>query len=86
MGGGVRYVPPGQGFFVSGANDGAPFAVDNTMRTHTGSGTYYKTDFDNMLVLEATGNDYSDATYLRFDAGASEEIDQLDAFKLFTVI
>ena len=63
----------------------APFVVDNTMRTHTGSGIYYKTEFDNLLVLEAMGNDYSDATYLRFDAGASEEIDQLDAFKLFTV-
>ena len=84
MGGGVRYVPPGQGFFVSGAIDMAPFVVDNTMRTHTGGSTYYKSDFENLLVLEAAGNDFTDATYLRFDEGASEEIDQLDAFKLFT--
>jgi len=85
MGGGVQYVPPGQGFFVSGANDGAPFTVDNTMRTHTGGSMYYKSEFENLLVLEAMGNHYTDATYLRFDEGASEEIDQLDAFKLFTV-
>jgi len=85
MGGGSSSVPPGQGFFISGAIDTAPFVVDNSMRTHTGGSTYYKSEFDNLLVLEAVGNDLSDATYLRFDDGASEEIDQFDAYKLFTV-
>ncbi len=86
LGGGVRYVPPGQGFFVSGAIDLAPFSVDNTMRTHTGGSAYYKEDFDNMLVLSANGNDYSDATYLRFDEEATTGIDkQFDAYKIFGV-
>jgi hypothetical protein len=84
MGGGVRYVAPGQGFFVSGAVDMATFTVDNAMRTHMGSG-YYKSEFENLLVLEATGNELTDATYLRFDESSSEELDQLDAFKLLTV-
>jgi hypothetical protein len=84
--GASRYVPPGQGFFVAGANDGAQFTVDNTMRSHTNGSTYYKSEFENLLVLEATGNGYSDAAYLRFDEGATNEIDkQFDAVKMFTV-
>jgi len=86
MGGGSRYVPSGQGFFVSGANDGAPFTVDNTMRSHAGGSTYYKADFDNLLVLTAEGNDYSDVTYLRFDEEATVGIDkQFDAYKILAV-
>ncbi len=70
---------------VAGANDGAPFTVNNSMRTHSGSAIYCKTEFDNLLVLEAAGNDYSDIAYLRFDDGATEDIDrQFDAVKLFT--
>lgn len=86
MGGGSRYVPSGQGFFVSGANDMASFTVDNTMRTHTGGSAYYKADFDNLLVLTAEGNGYSDNTYLRFDDQATVGIDkQFDAYKIFGV-
>jgi hypothetical protein len=86
MGGGVRYVPAGQGFFVSGAIDAAPFTVDNTMRTHMGGSNYYKTNFDNLLVLTAEGNGYVDKTYLRFDNAATAGIDkQFDAFKIMSV-
>ncbi|MBN1340766.1 MAG: T9SS type A sorting domain-containing protein [Bacteroidales bacterium] len=85
MGSGSRFVPPGQGFFVSGAVDMAPFAVDNTMRTHTGGSSYYKAEFDNMLVISAEGNGYTDAAYIRFDEGATSGVDkQFDAFKIFT--
>lgn len=85
-GAGSRYVPLGQGFFISIGAEPNIFMVDNSMRTHTiGTPQYYKSEFENLLVLEAEGNDYTDATYLRFDDGASEEIDQLDAYKLFTV-
>jgi hypothetical protein len=84
MGGGSQYVPPMQGFFVSVANPGS-FQLDNTMRTHMGQNNYYKTEFDNLLVLEVEGNGYSDATYLRFDDAATVGFDgQFDAYKLFT--
>ena len=85
MGSGSRYVPPEQGFFVAINADPNVFTVNNSMRTHQGGSNYYKSDFDNLLVLEATGNNFSDATYLRFDASATPEIDkEFDAFKLFT--
>jgi hypothetical protein len=84
MGGGTQYVPAGQGFFVSAANAGT-FAVNNTMRTHLGNDNYYKSDFENMLVLKAEGNNYSDATYLRFDEQATSAFDgQFDAYKLMS--
>ena len=85
MGGGSRYVPPGQGFFITGAIDMAPFVVDNTMRTHTGGSAYYKAEFDNILELEASGEEFSNTTYLRFDESATNGIDkQFDAYKMFT--
>lgn len=86
LGGGSQFVPPGQGFFVSGANDGASFKVDNSMRTHSGGSGYYKANFDNMLVLSSEGNGYNDATYLRFDDEATTGIDkQFDAYKIIGV-
>jgi hypothetical protein len=82
MGGGTQYVPPMQGFFISAATTGN-FEVNNSMRTHMGQNNYYKSDFENMLVLKASGNEYSDATYLRFDEQASAAFDgQFDAYKL----
>jgi hypothetical protein len=85
MGGGSQYVPPMQGFFVSGLADGAPFVLDNTMRTHAGGNLYYKSEFSNMIVLKAEGNGYTDKAYLRFDESASNSFDsQYDAYKLFS--
>jgi PKD repeat protein len=84
VGAGSRYVPPEQGFFVAIKAEPNVFTVNNSMRTHTGGSNYYKAEFDNLLVLEAAGNNYSDAAYLRFDATATPEVDYFDAFKLFT--
>jgi hypothetical protein len=87
MGGGSQFVPPMQGFFISGlpACGGAPFSLDNTMRTHSGNNIYYKSEFSNMLVLTAEGNDLSDKTYIRFEEEATEQFDhQYDAYKLFS--
>ncbi|MCD4696923.1 MAG: T9SS type A sorting domain-containing protein, partial [Bacteroidales bacterium] len=85
LGGGSQHVPPGQGFLIAGASHGAMFTVNNSMRTHAGGSTYYKSEFDNLLVLEAEGNNFTDAAYLRFDEEATAEIDkQFDAYKLFT--
>lgn len=83
MGGGGQYVPPGQGFFVSAL--GGLFTVDNTMTTHAGNDMYYKEGLSNTVTLQAAGNGYEDATYLRFDESATEEFDgQFDAYKLLS--
>jgi hypothetical protein len=84
VGAGSRYLPPEQGFFAAFIAEPNVFTVNNSMRTHTGGSNYYKADFDNLLVLEAAGNNFSDAAYLRFDETAAPEVDHFDAFKLFT--
>jgi hypothetical protein len=84
VGAGSRYVPPEQGFFAAFIAEPNVFTLNNSMRTHTGGSTYYKAEFDNLLVIEAAGNNFSDAAYLRFDATATPEVDHFDAFKLFT--
>ena len=61
------------------------FRSNNAMRTHLGQNNYYKSDFENLLVLKAEGNNYSDATYLRFDEQATSAFDgQFDAYKLMS--
>ncbi len=85
LGAGSPYVPPMQGFFVSISSEPNNFIVNNSMRTNLGASNYYKVDFDNLLILEAVGNNYSDNIYLRFDVNSTPEIDkEFDAFKLFT--
>ncbi|MBN1339331.1 MAG: hypothetical protein JXA03_08410 [Bacteroidales bacterium] len=82
LGGGSRYIPPMQGFFVS-ANASATMVFDNTVRTHTGANNFYKSELTNYLVIKAEGNGFSDRTYIRFDAGATPDFDgQSDAYKI----
>lgn len=84
MGGGSRYVPPAQGFFVS-ANTMGNFAVNNAMRSHTGKDIYYKDELSYMLSLEAEGNGYEDAVYMRFDPNSTSGFDgEYDAYKMFS--
>lgn len=83
MGGGTRYVPPVQGFFVSATGAG-PFTFDNSVRTHMDGSAYYKSEMNNMVEVVATGNGYSDETFIRFDESATAGFDgQYDAYKLF---
>jgi|GEM_PF-4655437 len=82
-GGGGRYIPPMQGFFVSAIGPGA-ITVNNAVRSHVNGSSYYKDGYSNQVVLEATGNGYSDKTYIRFSDESTAGFDRLlDAYKLF---
>jgi plastocyanin len=82
-GGGGRYIPPMQGFFVSALGPG-PVTVNDAVRTHVNGSFYYKGGYSNQVVLEATGNGYSDKTYIRFSDESTANFDRLlDAYKLF---
>lgn len=83
MGGGSSYVPPVQGFFVSATGAG-PLSFDNSVRTHMEGSNYYKNELSNSIELIASGNGFSDATYIRFDENATAGFDgEYDAYKLF---
>ena len=82
IGGGTRYIPPMQGFFVS-ANTAATLSFDNNIRTHTGANSFYKDEVADYLVIKAEGNNFSDKTYVRFDDAASQSFDShFDAYKI----
>lgn len=86
-GGGIgsgRYIPPMQGFFVSALNPGT-LQLNNATRTHTGAGTFYKTEMNDKVVLEASGNGYKNETNIYFNIEATNEHDRLfDAYKIIT--
>jgi hypothetical protein len=83
-GGGGRYVPPMQGFFVSAISAGS-LQVTNAARTHTGTGNYYKSEIEDLLVLEASGNGYVNESRIFFNQEATQEHDRLfDAYKIIT--
>jgi hypothetical protein len=78
---GSQYIPAMQGFFVSTTTAGT-FEVSNANRSAQGSGTYYKSSNSNLLVLEATGNGFSDQAWLQFNELAGLEHDGVyDAYK-----
>jgi hypothetical protein len=81
---GNQYIPATQGFFVKAISDGT-LTVTNVMRTHNGAGSYYKSEIENLLTLEVSGNGYQDKTYIRFEDNASTAFDrEYDAFKLLS--
>ncbi len=77
---GSQNVPPMQGFFVSAtAPDNLVF--DDAARSHGGGGIY-KDANPMLVVLEATGENYTDETWIHFNENAGEEHDgQFDAYK-----
>jgi hypothetical protein len=78
-------IAPTQGFFVSAIAAAGPYFFTNNMRAH--GGTWLKSELDNLLVLQASGNDYSDKLYVRFMDEATANFDaQLDAFKLLSSV
>jgi hypothetical protein len=81
---GAAQVPATQGFFVN-ATANATVTLTNADRTHTGAGTYYKSDVENLVILTATGNGLTDRTYIRFSEDAQANFDsKYDAYKLFS--
>jgi 5'-nucleotidase len=81
---GSQYIPATQAFFVKAISDGN-LSVDNTMRTHMGAGTFYKSEIDKLLSIEVSGNEFQDVTHIRFENEASAQFDRLfDAYKLLS--
>jgi hypothetical protein len=80
-GAGSQYIPPMQGFFVSATAAGA-LAVGDAQRTHMGGNMFYKSENPMLVVLEATGANYSDQTWIHFNDQAGVEHDGVyDAYK-----
>ncbi|MBN3035949.1 MAG: hypothetical protein JW861_10215 [Bacteroidales bacterium] len=78
---GSQYIPPMQGFFVN-ATAGGTFTLDNSVRTHSGSGHFYKSSNPDLLVLEASGEQYSDQAWIHFNDEADIDHDgTYDAYK-----
>ena len=78
---GSQYIPPMQGFFVN-ATAGGIFTLDNSVRTHSGSNIFYKSSNPALLVLEASGEKYSDRAWIHFNDDAGTEHDgRYDAYK-----
>lgn len=81
---GTQYLPATQGFMVKAVNNGT-LSFDNSMRTHSGSGSFHKSEISALLVIEASGNNYTDKMYIRFLDEASEGFDgDWDAYKLLS--
>jgi hypothetical protein len=84
---GSPFIPATQGFMVEVNTPG--FAgvvnVNNLMRSHAGAGIYYKSEVNDLLTLQATGNGLSDVTYVRFLEEANASFDRsFDAHKLIS--
>jgi len=78
---GSQYIPPGQGFFVSATGPGS-LVVDDLSRSHLGRNFFYKNSNPYVLVLDASGESYSDETWIHFNDEANVEHDgTYDAFK-----
>lgn len=78
---GSRYIPPMQGFFVK-ASAGGTFSLNNNVRTHSGSGTFYKNSNPNLVILQATNGQFTDQAWVHFNEDAGVEHDgTYDAYK-----
>lgn len=81
----TQYIPSGQGFFVRATGGAGTLALDNSDRTHDGQLFYKANQFNEMLVLKATGNNITTQTAIRFIADATPQFDRLyDAFKIIS--
>ncbi len=79
--GGVQYVPPMQGFFIS--SDGSNFELSDAARTHEGSSAYFKSLPENSLLLKAIVEFNSDEVCIRLMDNATPDFDrEYDAWKL----
>jgi hypothetical protein len=75
----TQYIPSGQGFFIRANGGSGSLAVDNTVRVHGGQNFYKESQANSgqMLVIEATGNNITTQTAIRFIPEATENIDRL---------
>jgi len=82
---GSQYIPPMQGFFVKATTAGT-FSVGNAQRTHSGAGNFYKTNNTRLLILEASGENFTDQAWIHFNNLAGVEHDGVyDAYKRINI-
>jgi hypothetical protein len=80
--GGTRYIAPGQGFFVECSTHPGNLAMTDAVRVHNNA-AFFKNEVSNLVRIEASGNEMTDETVIRFDEAASVDFDgMLDAYKL----
>jgi hypothetical protein len=83
---GSQYIAPMQGFFVSTAAS-ATLSINSAVRTHAGADNWYKSTPDDLVILKAAGNDFSNETWVFFNADAEAEHDGVfDAYKRITAV
>jgi hypothetical protein len=80
---GSQYIAPMQGFFVKGKQGASgTLTFNDAVRTHLGADNFYKSDDPQLLILDASGENYSDQTWIRFNEEANIEHDgSYDAYK-----
>ncbi|MCD4694631.1 MAG: hypothetical protein K8S16_00210 [Bacteroidales bacterium] len=84
-GAGSQFIPPMQGFFVSANTNNSTLTFDNFMRKHEGQNIFYKAESEEMLVIQASGNGFTDKTYVWFDKNTTEGFDgSFDAYKMIS--
>jgi len=83
---GQPFIPVAQGFIIHINTNGSwLFSLDNSVRTCAGSDIWYKNSVNDLLKLEASGNNYKDETYIRFLEDATPGFDKFwDAYKLLS--
>lgn len=75
-------IPPTQGFFVETCGN-STFSLNGNERIHDPGGYFFDEGIENLLILEASGNGFSDKTYIHFNSNATAGLDKnLDARKI----
>lgn len=82
--GGSPFIPVGQSFFVQVAtNAAATLSVSNAARVHS-TQPFFKDEVQDLLRMQARGNNYSDEIVVRFVEEATNGFDsQFDASKMY---
>jgi len=85
--GGTQYIAPNQGFFVQCNNiAGGSLGFATSATTHTRT-AFFKNDVTNMVRLQASGNNRTDETVIRFTDEATAGFDgNFDARKFYTSV
>ena len=84
VGSGSQFIPPMQGVFVS-ASANSSITFENAYRKHSNQNVFYKNELNDQIVLNVTGNGFTDQTFILFDDLSTETFDEnADAYKLIS--
>jgi hypothetical protein len=85
-GSGSEFIAPMQGFFVR-ANTSGTFSLGLAQRSIYGANNFYKSSNPELVVLQASSNNYSDEAWIHFNPLAGEEHDgEYDAYKRISTV